>query len=57
MFVTDSFRGYQKLSYEMNVNYIRITRNKHKNSEFNIQLLNNYLVYHNIVDISQGSID
>lgn len=55
--MTDSFRGYQKLSYEMNVNYIRITRNKHKNSEFNIQLLNNYLVYHNIVDISQGSID
>ena len=42
VFVTDSFRGYQKLSYEMELNHIRIPRNKHTNGMFNIQLLNNY---------------
>ena len=42
VFVTDSFRGYQRLSYEMNLNHIRIPRNKHKNGVFNIQLLNTY---------------
>lgn len=42
VFVTDSFRGYQRLSYKMNLNHIRIPRNKHKNGVFNIQLLNNY---------------
>lgn len=42
VFVTDSFRGYKKLSYSMNLNHIQIPRNKHKNGVFNIQLLNNY---------------
>lgn len=40
VFVTDSFRGYQKLNYEMELNHIPC--NKHKNGVFNIQLLNNY---------------
>ena len=40
--VTDSFRGYQKISYDMNLEHIRIPRNKHQNGIFNIQLLNNY---------------
>lgn len=40
VFVTDSFRGYQRLSYEMSLNHIRILRNKHRNGVFNIQLLN-----------------
>ena len=44
VFVTDSFRGYQRISYKMNLNHIRIPRNKHKNGVFNIQLLNNYHV-------------
>lgn len=80
VFVTDSFRGYQRLSYEMNLNHIRISRNKHKNGVFNIQLLNNYyaqlkgminirfkgvatkylnnyLVYHNLVNFSKGSME
>ena len=78
VFVTDSFRGYQRLSYEMSLNHIRIPRNKHRNGVFNIQLLNNYhaqlkglinihfkgvatkylnnyLVYHNLVNFSHGS--
>lgn len=78
IFVTDSFRGYQRLSYEMNLNHIRIPRNRHKNGLSNIQLLNsyhaqlkgminvrfrgvatkylnNYLVYHNLVNFSRGS--
>ena len=61
----------------MNLNHIRIPRNKHKNGVFNIQLLNNYhaqlkglinihfkgvatkylnnyLVYHNLVNFSHG---
>ena len=42
VFVTDSFRGYQRLSYEMSLNHIRIPRNKHRNGVFNIQLLNSY---------------
>lgn len=42
VFVTDSFRGYKKLSYTMSLNHIQIPRNKHKNGVFNIQLLNNY---------------
>lgn len=40
--MTDSFRGYQRLSYKMNLNHIRMPRTKHKNGVFNIQLLNNY---------------
>lgn len=78
VFITGSFRGYQRLSYEMNLNHIRIPFNKHKNDVFNIQLLNNYhaqlkglinlhlksgamkylnnyLVYHNLVNFSHGS--
>ena len=42
VFVTDSFRGHERLSYEMNLNHIRTPRNKHKRGVFNIQLLNNY---------------
>lgn len=80
VFVTDSFRGYQRLSNAMELNHIRIPRNKHKNGVFNIQLLNNYhsqlkgminhrfkgvatkylnnyLVYHNLVNFSHGSDD
>lgn len=80
VFVTDSFRGYQRLSYEMNLNHIRISRNRHTNGIFNIQLLNNYhsqlkrminirfngvatkylnnyLVYHNLVNFSKGSME
>ena len=58
VFVTDSFRGYDCLSYEMELNYIRIPRNKHKNGVFNIhQLLNNYLIYHNLVNFAKGSME
>ena len=40
--VTDSFRGYHKLTADMEVTHIRIPRKKHTNGTFNIQLLNNY---------------
>ena len=75
--VTDSFRGYHKLTADMDVTHIRIPRKKHTNGAFNIQLLNNYhsqlkeminihfngvstkylnnyLVYHNMVNFSKG---
>ena len=42
VFVTDSLRSYLKLSNDMNLNHIRISRNKHSNGNFNIQVVNNY---------------
>ncbi|HEB9431739.1 TPA: IS1595 family transposase [Campylobacter coli] len=42
VFVTDSLRSYLKLSNEMSLNQIRISRNKHSNGSFNIQVVNNY---------------
>ncbi|ANE35595.1 IS1595 family transposase (InsA domain) [Campylobacter iguaniorum] len=42
VFVTNSLRSYLKLSNEMNLNHIRIPRNKHSNGSFNIQVVNNY---------------
>ncbi|WP_104745207.1 IS1595 family transposase, partial [Helicobacter acinonychis] len=42
VFVTDSFRAYSKLSYEMGLNHIRIPRNKYKLGSFNIQTINSY---------------
>jgi hypothetical protein len=76
--VTDSFKGYSKLAYEMGVDHIRIKTKKHTEGPFNIQLLNsyherlkdmvnrrfrgvstkylnNYLVYHNLVNFSKGT--
>ena len=40
--MTDSLRSYQKLSFDMGLNHIRIPRNKYKNGVFNIQTVNNY---------------
>lgn len=42
VFVTDSLRSYQKLSFDIGLNHIRIPRNKYKNGVFNIQTVNNY---------------
>lgn len=42
VFVTDSLRSYQKLSFDMGLNHIRIPRNKYKSGMFNIQTVNNY---------------
>jgi transposase-like protein len=42
IFVTDSLRSYLKLSNEINLNHIRVPRNKHSNGSFNIQVVNNY---------------
>lgn len=42
IFVTDSLRSYLKLSNDMNLNHIRIPRNKHINGSFNIQVVNSY---------------
>lgn len=42
VFVTDSLCSYQKLSFDMGLNHIRIPRNKYKNGVFNIQTVNNY---------------
>lgn len=42
VFVTDSLRSYQKLSFDMGLNHIRIPRNKFKAGVFNIQTVNNY---------------
>lgn len=76
VFVTDSLRSYQKLSFDMDLNHMRIPRNKYKNGVFNIQTvnnyhkplkylifgtfkgvaikyLNNYLVYHNFVNLAK----
>ena len=78
VFVTDSFRGYDRLSYDMDVDHIRIKPKKHTNGPFNIQLrnnyhsqlkemvngrfrgvatkyLNNYIVYHNLINFSKGT--
>lgn len=80
VFVTDSLRSYQKLSLDMELNHIRIPRNKHKVGTFNIQTvnsyharlkemiihrfkgvatkyLNNYLVYHNFVNIAKDTLE
>lgn len=40
--VTDMLRPYQKLSLNMELNHIRIARNKRSNGAFNIQMINNY---------------
>jgi transposase-like protein len=42
IFVTDSLRSYLKLSNDINLNHIRIPRNKHINGSFNIQVVNSY---------------
>ena len=42
VFVTDSLRAYQKLSFDMELNHIRIPRNKRSVGTFNIQVINNY---------------
>lgn len=42
VFVTDSLRSYQKLSFDMGLNHIRISRKKFKSGVFNIQTVNNY---------------
>ena len=78
VFVTDSFRGYDRISYAMEVDHIRIKPKKHAEGTFNIQLmnnyhsqlkemvngrfrgvstkyLNNYIVYHNLVNFSNGT--
>ena len=36
VFVTDSLKGYLRLSNDMELNHIRIPRNKHTNGSFNI---------------------
>lgn len=78
IFVTDSFKGYGRISYAMGVDHIRIKPKKHTEGSFNIQLmnnyhsqlkemvngrfrgvstkyLNNYIVYHNLVNFSRGT--
>ncbi len=42
VFVTDSLRPYQKLSLDMELNHIRIPRNKRTVGTFNIQTVNSY---------------
>lgn len=43
VFVIDSFRAYLRLSNDMELNHIRIPRNKHSNGcSFNIQTMNSY---------------
>lgn len=42
IFVTDSLRAYQKISLDMDLNHIRIPRNKLSAGAFNIQTVNNY---------------
>ena len=42
IFVTDSLRSYLKLSNQMELNHIRIPRNKYSNGSFNIQMVNSY---------------
>lgn len=42
VFVTDALRSYQKLSFDMGLNHIRIPRKRYKNGVFNIQTVNNY---------------
>ena len=42
VFVTDSLRSYQKLSFYVGLNQIRIPRKKFKAGMFNIQTVNNY---------------
>lgn len=42
VFVTDSLRAYSKLSLDMQLNHIRIPRNKRTSGIFNIQTVNSY---------------
>ena len=42
VFVTDSLRAYLKISNDMELNHIRIPRNKHKCGAFSIQTINSY---------------
>ena len=42
VFVTDSFGAYSKLSNDLELDHIRIPRNKYTNGAFNIQIINNY---------------
>ena len=42
VFVTDSLRSYQKLSFDMNLSHIRIPRRKFAVGTFNIQTINSY---------------
>lgn len=42
VFVTDSLRSYCKLSFDMELNHIRIPRKKHSVGVFNIQTINSY---------------
>ena len=42
VFVTDSLRPYQKLSFDMELSHIRIPRKHHSVGNFNINTVNNY---------------
>ncbi|WP_267523179.1 IS1595 family transposase [Campylobacter sp. MG1] len=42
IFVTDSFRAYLKVASDLDLNHIRIPRNKYTCGSFNIQTINNY---------------
>lgn len=42
VFITDSLRSYQKLSFYVGLNQIRIPRKKFKAGTFNIQAVDNY---------------
>ena len=42
VFVTDNLRAYLRLSNDMQLNHIRIPRNKHSNGSFDIQTMNSY---------------
>ena len=42
VFVTDSFKSYQKIAFENQLTHIRIPRNKYTNGSFNIQTINYY---------------
>ncbi len=46
VFVADSLRSYLKLSNDMELNHIRILKNKDTNGSFNIQMIN---LYHSIL--------
>ena len=42
VFVTDSLRPYQKISFDMELTHIRIPRKRHSVGNFNINSVNNY---------------
>ena len=42
VFVTDSFRGYQKVAKDNDLTHIRILKGKRTNGSFNIQTVNSY---------------